>query len=58
MYCGLFQDPDVIGERAFAVEAPVLWNSLPVDIRSAESVSVFKSLEATKISLLSKNLFV
>lgn len=42
MYCGLFQDPDIKGDRAIAVEAPMLWNSLPVDIRFAESVSVKK----------------
>ncbi len=29
--------------RAFAVAAPRLWNQLPPDIKSAPSISVFKS---------------
>ncbi len=31
------------GDRAFAVAAPRLWNQLPPDIKSAPSISVFKS---------------
>ncbi len=31
------------GDRAFAVAAPLLWNQLPPDIKSAPSISVFKS---------------
>ena len=31
------------GSRAFAVSAPELWNSLPVSIRSCDSLSSFKS---------------
>ena len=31
------------GDRAFSVNAPKLWNSLPNHIRSAESIDVFKS---------------
>ncbi len=31
------------GDRAFAVAAPRLWNQLPTDIKSAPSISVFKS---------------
>ncbi len=32
------------GDRAFAIRAPKLWNSLPGDIRQATTVSSFKSL--------------
>lgn len=32
-----------MGDRAFSANAPKLWNSLPVEIRQAESLSVFKS---------------
>ncbi len=38
------------GECAFAVAGPQLWNTLPLEIRMAPSLSVFKSLL--------KNLFV
>ncbi len=31
------------GDRAFAVAAPRLWNSLPLHIRSSPSISLFKS---------------
>ena len=31
------------GSRAFAVSAPELWNSLPVSIRSCDTLSSFKS---------------
>ena len=30
------------GDRAFSVAAPVLWNSLPVELRDIEELSVFK----------------
>ena len=32
------------GDRAFSVAAPKLWNSLPVHIRTSDSLSSFKSL--------------
>ena len=32
-----------LGDRAFAIAAPKLWNSLPVEIRSSQSLNVFKS---------------
>ena len=32
-----------IGLRAFSVSAPYLWNSLPFEIRSSASVSIFKA---------------
>ena len=32
-----------LGDRAFAIAAPKLWNSLPFEIRSSPSVNVFKS---------------
>ncbi len=35
------------GDRAFSVAAPSLWNALPLCIRSAPSVSVFKSMLKT-----------
>jgi hypothetical protein len=31
-----------LGDRAFAYAAPHLWNSLPLDIRNCENISVFK----------------
>ena len=30
------------GARAFSVAAPTLWNSLPVDIKNAQSLFIFK----------------
>jgi len=33
----------ILGERAFAVAGPRAWNSLPVMVRSAPSLSTFKS---------------
>ena len=36
-------------DRAFSVYAPCLWNSLPEDIRNAESIMVFKSLLKTHL---------
>ena len=35
------------GERAFAVAAPKLWNALPLHIRQAPSLSLFKTLVKT-----------
>ena len=32
----------LIGLRAFSVCAPYLWNSLPFEIKSSASVSIFK----------------
>ena len=32
-----------LGDRAFRVAAPKLWNSLPKDVRSCNDVGVFKS---------------
>ena len=31
------------GYRSYSIHAPILWNSLPMYIRSADSVSTFKS---------------
>ncbi len=31
------------GDRAFCVAAPRLWNALPLSIRQASSLSIFKS---------------
>ena len=35
------------GERSFYYEAPVLWNSLPNEIRTVDSYSIFKQLMKT-----------
>ena len=35
------------GDRSFAVAGPKLWNSLPVHIRGAQSLGIFKSLLKT-----------
>uniref|UniRef100_A0A3P9D180 Uncharacterized protein n=1 Tax=Maylandia zebra TaxID=106582 RepID=A0A3P9D180_9CICH len=40
------------GDRAFAVAAPKLWNELPLEIRQATSLSVFKSLLKTHLFTL------
>ena len=37
------------GDRSFAYAAPFLWNNLPVDIRNAPSVEVFKSKLKTQL---------
>lgn len=37
------------GDRAFAVAAPRLWNSLPAHIRSAQTLAIFKSLLKTHL---------
>lgn len=37
------------GDRAFAVAAPKLWNSLPLYIRSAQTLEIFKSLLKTHL---------
>ena len=31
------------GDKAFSTSAPILWNSLPVKIKSAKSLTSFKS---------------
>ena len=36
-----------LGDRAFQVASPGLWNSLPNDIRNAKTMDVFKSLVKT-----------
>ena len=35
------------GDRAFAVVAPTLWNALPLTLKNAESVDIFKSMLKT-----------
>ena len=37
------------GERAFAASAPKLWNALPLSIKNAPSVAVFKKLLKTHL---------
>ena len=36
-----------LGDRSFEVAAPMLWNSLPAEIRNASSVEVFKRMLKT-----------
>ena len=38
-----------LGDRAFSIIGPKLWNSLPITIRSAPSISIFKSLLKTHL---------
>lgn len=37
------------GDRAFSISAPRLWNTLPLDIKKAESVQTFKKLLKTHL---------
>ena len=37
------------GDRAFSVFAPLLWNSLPLEVRRSSSLSVFKSSVKTHL---------
>ena len=43
------------GDRAFAVAGPIMWNSLPFNIRSAQSLGAFKSLLKTHFFSLAFN---
>ena len=43
------------GERAFAIAAPKLWNDLPLHIRQAPSLSLFKSHLKTHLFFLAFN---
>ena len=43
------------GDRAFAVAAPKLWNSLPIIVREAGSVDSFKSRLKTHLYSLAFN---
>ena len=47
-----FRTKKTIGDRAFMVAAPVLWSSLPLSVRLARKVNIFKRL--VKTYLLSK----
>ena len=50
---GLLQVPrtrhKLRGDRAFAIAAPKLWNSLPLPIRAAKNLATFKSLLKTHL---------
>ena len=37
------------GDRSFAIAAPRLWNVLPLNIRTAKNVTIFKKLLKTHI---------
>ena len=41
--------------RSFSAAAPALWNNLPLPIRSAQSIEVFKSLLKTHLFSLDFN---
>jgi len=41
-----------LGNRAFCVTSPVAWNSLPLDIRSAPTLSTFKNMLKTFLTFL------
>jgi hypothetical protein len=43
------------GDRAFAVAAPNLWNSLPLSLRSAQSIEQFKTQLKTHFFTLAFN---
>ena len=38
-----------IGDRAFSVAAPTLWNSLPKDIRDSPTLDIFKTALKTHL---------
>ena len=38
-----------IGDRAFMIAAPILWNSLPLSVRQAATVDDFKSMVKTQL---------
>ena len=46
-HAGLLVIPRVskssMGGRAFSYQAPLLWNNLPVEVRGADTLSIFKS---------------
>jgi len=44
-----------LGERAFCIAAPRAWNSLPSDVKSADTVRTFK--KRLKTFLFSKHYF-
>ncbi|KAL3058228.1 hypothetical protein OYC64_010411 [Pagothenia borchgrevinki] len=41
-----------VGDRAFSVAAPTLWNALPPEIRNAASLDIFKSSLKTHLFTL------
>ena len=47
-----------LGDRAFKVAAPKLWNSLSKDVRSCNNVSIFKSKLKTILELHTINLLI
>ena len=38
-----FKSKATLGDRSFTCAAPKLWNELPLDIRSARTVNIFKA---------------
>ena len=49
------QDDLVIGVRAFSVTGPVVWNSLPTDVRTASTLTNFKKHLNTYLFIRSHN---
>ncbi|XDV49973.1 hypothetical protein PO909_019111 [Leuciscus waleckii] len=45
-----------LGDRAFAIAAPTLWNSLPIHIRNSDSLTTYKKLLKTHLFQLAYNL--
>ena len=45
----LIRTSSTLGDRAFSVAAPTLWNSLPLDIRCCDSLHSFKTLLKTHL---------
>ena len=44
-----YRTSSTLGDRAFSVAAPTLWNSLPLDIRCCDSLQSFKTLLKTHL---------
>ena len=44
-----------MGDRAFMIAAPILWNRLPLSIRQATTIDTFKSLVKTYLFTKSYN---
>ena len=44
----LYNTVAVVGDRSFAAAGPRLWNSLPVDVQSAPSLTTFRQKLKTR----------
>ena len=43
-----------LGDRAFMFAAPKLWNALPIDIRTTNTVESFKCKDRLRLTFLKK----